>query len=297
MKNRVKISLILLCAGILVNVALALVKLYVGLSTNSLTIMLDAINSFFDIITCVVTAIAVAILLRPKSETSPHGYGRSEYLASFCVAAVTVVVGALFFIRSLNRMAMPEPVWFGAESCALIAAAIPLKLGLGLAYRYANKKIRSKAFDALALDSFLDTGITTASLVCFLISSRVDYAVDAIFGMALSVLIVIFAVKMVWDSVKSLVAGDARDEGESAKSAAQNALATSSVKGELISVDVHDYGYGEKVADVYIAFDDDASAGEIAKLRDDIAKGAQGVAINVVPILRQDDAISAEKSA
>ena len=110
MRERVKKALILLAVGVVVNITLAFVKLYVGLSSNSLTIMLDAINSFFDIITCAVTVVAFGILMRPRSEYVPHGYGRSEYLASFVVAAVSAVVGGLFFIRSLNRMAMPEPV-------------------------------------------------------------------------------------------------------------------------------------------------------------------------------------------
>lgn len=46
MKQRVKKSLIIVAIGVVVNVALALIKMYVGLSSNSLCIMLDAINNF-----------------------------------------------------------------------------------------------------------------------------------------------------------------------------------------------------------------------------------------------------------
>ena len=49
MKDRVKKSIILVSVGIIVNVILAIVKMYVGLSSNSLCIMLDAVNSFLDI--------------------------------------------------------------------------------------------------------------------------------------------------------------------------------------------------------------------------------------------------------
>ncbi len=249
MKNRVKKALLLLVGGIAVNIALALIKLYVGLSSNSLTIMLDSINSFFDIITCLVTVAAFVILLRFRSEAAPYGYGRSEYLASFVVAVVSCVVGGLFFIRSLNRMAMPEPVWFGAESCALISVTIPVKLGIGLLYHFSNKKLRSKALEAIALDSFLDTAITSASLISFVVSGTVDYAVDAIFGMALSVVIVVFAVKMVADSVKSVVVGDVqKDETARIKEAAGMLSCVKSVE----SVCIHDYGYGEKIASVCV---------------------------------------------
>lgn len=44
MKDRVKKSIILVSVGIIVNVILAIVKMYVGLSSNSLCIMLDAVQ-------------------------------------------------------------------------------------------------------------------------------------------------------------------------------------------------------------------------------------------------------------
>lgn len=63
MKQRVKKSLIIVAIGVVVNVALALIKMYVGLSSNSLCIMLDAINNFFDILTAIVAGVAFCTLL------------------------------------------------------------------------------------------------------------------------------------------------------------------------------------------------------------------------------------------
>lgn len=269
MRARVRDALLLLAAGVAVNVALAFTKLYVGLSANSLTIMLDAINSFFDIVTCIVTVIAFCVLLMPRSKRAPHGYGRSEYLASFVVAVVSAVVGGIFFIRSLNRMAMPEPVYFGVESCALIATAIPVKLGIGLAYHFVNKKkLRSKAISAIALDSFLDAAITTASLISLVVSSRVDYAVDAIFGIALSVVIMIFAVKTVADSVRAAVVGDCPDVAEAIKEAVSKQQNVESVR----EISVHDYGFGEKIASVIVTVRKGATLEDVDEMRREIAR-------------------------
>ena len=141
MKDRVKKSIILIAVGIVINVALAIIKMHVGLSSNSLCIMLEATNSLLDIITCIVTLAFFIALLVPRNEKAPYGYGRGEYLAGFIVSVVAVVVGGLFFIRSLNRMAMPEPVWFSWENCVLIISTLPVKLGVGLLYYFANRKI------------------------------------------------------------------------------------------------------------------------------------------------------------
>lgn len=247
MKERAKKSLILIAVGIAINVVLASIKMYVGLSVNSLVIMLDATNSFLDIITGIVTLVVFVMLLVPRSESAPYGYGRGEYLAGFVVAVTAVVMGGLFFIRSINRLAMPEPVYFGWQNCVLIAVCVPLKLAMGLGYYFANKKIKSKALRAIMLDSFLDTAITTTSLVSFAISANVDYAVDAIFGIVMSIVIIVVAIKMVVDNVKAIVIGDGSIEERDAVEQACKARGV-----EYRNLTFHDYGYGSRVGSVRV---------------------------------------------
>lgn len=252
MKDRAKKSILLIAIGIFVNVALAITKMYVGLSSNSLCIMLDAVNSFFDVLTCVATLAFLVALLFPRSDKAPYGYGRGEYLAGFIVSVVSVVVGGLFFLRSINRLAMPEPVWFSVQNCALICATLPVKLAMGLTYYFCNKKLHSSAVKAIMLDSFLDIGVTATSIVSFAISSRVDYAVDAIFGIVISVIIVVFAVKMVADNVRSIVVGDgAKQERE----AVDEICRAHEVKLEKLVL--HDYGYSAKAGEAIVDCSED----------------------------------------
>lgn len=247
MKDRIKKSILLIAIGIVVNVALAAIKMYVGLASNSLCIMLDAMNSFLDTLTCIVTLIVFIVLLLPKGENAPYGYGRGEYLAGFIVAVVSVVMGGLFFVRSLNRMAMPEPVYYGWQSIVLISVCLPIKLGIGLAYMFANKKIRSQAVRALMLDSFLDMGITATSLVAFAITARVDYAVDAIVGIVMSIVIIAVGIKMVVENVRAIVVGDgAKAEIAAIEDACKVQNAT------LVKTELHDYGYGAKVGNAFV---------------------------------------------
>jgi len=250
MKDRIKKSIILISVAMVINIALATIKMYVGLSSNSLCIMLDGTNSFFDVITCLVTLVVFIFLLVPRNEKAPYGYGRGEYLAGFIVAVVSVVVGGLFLVRSLNRMAMPEPVWFGLQNCILISVAIPVKLAIGIAYYVANKKIKSAAIKAIMLDSFLDTGMTATSLISFAVSARVDYAVDAIFGIVMSIVIIIVAIKMVAENVRAIVLGDGAKEE---KAAIEYACKRRGAR--LEKVVLHDYGYGMKVGNAYYSGD------------------------------------------
>lgn len=288
LKSRIKQSIVLLIIGIAVNAVLAGVKLYVGMSTNSLTIMLDATNSFFDVLTSIVTLLAFAVLFIPRSEGAPFGYGRSEYLAGFVVAVVSAVVGGLFFMRSLNRLAMPEPVWYGWESCVLIAVTIPVKIALSVFYYIKNKKLRSKAISAIALDCCLDVGITSASLVAFAVSARVDYAADAIFGIVISIVVLVFAIKMIADNIKSVVKGDgAEEEREIVKKFVK---ADTRIK-RIGNIMLHDYGFGAKVGTAEVVFKDGADIKAIESAERelfDVIKDECGAEVRLVPLSDAD---------
>ena len=288
-KERTKVSLIILVVAIFCNIGLAFVKLYVGLSVNSLMIMLDAVNSFFDILTAIATVVAFSLLFLKINEKAPFGYGRSEYVAGFVVATVSVVLGGVFLMRSLNRLAMPEPVYFGVQYCILIVVALVVKVGLAVMFALANRKYHSKALSALMLDSFLDVGITLTSLVSFLLSSQIGYAIDAIVGIIVSIAVIIFGVIMIVDNLKSVVIGDKCEEE---KEAVRTAFLTVEGVESVEKVVLHDYGFAKKVGTVEIlpaSFDNVAEllakCGEQTKtLQED-----KGISVEVVLVERPKD--------
>ncbi len=287
LKDRTKKSIIILIIAIVCNIALAFVKLYVGLAANSLMIMLDAVNSFFDILTAIATLVAFALLFVKFTEKAPFGYGRSEYVAGFVVATVSVVLGGVFLMRSLNRIAMPEPLYFGITYCILISVALLVKVGLAVMFTLANRKFHSKALSALMLDSFLDVGITATSLVSFAISSQVNYAVDAIVGIVVSIAVIIFGVIMIADNLRSVVVGDkCKDEIELVRSTFSGIDGVKNV-GKII---LHDYGFSSKIGTVEIEPDNYENIEKLLSDFDSISKElqeAEGIKIQVV--LKRDN--------
>ena len=142
----------------------------------------------------------------------------------------------------------------------LISVCLPIKLGMGLAYYFANKKIKSQAIRAVMLDSFLDLGITATSLVAFAVTARVDYAVDAIVGIVMSIVIIAVGIKMVVENVRAIVVGDgAKEEIAAIEDVCK-------VHGVVLDkTAIHDYGYGAKVGNAYISADDRADVEEMRK--------------------------------
>lgn len=284
-KENVKKSIILLASVIALNIGLAIAKLYVGLSSNSLCVMLDGMNSFLDIFTALASVIALLVVLRSKGDNM---YGRSEYLASFVVSVVAVVLGGLFLVRSVNRLAMPEPVWFGVQSTAIISVALVVKLAIGLFCHFFNKKLDSVVVKAITLDSFLDVGVTATSLVSYVVSGSVDYAVDAILGIVMSVVILVFAVKMVVASVKTIVIGD--DTTTLANTVKEIVKKDTSVLS-VEKISFHDYGTHQKVGTALVCFDEEnlSSVLEKCQILQKEIYNETGMKVQVVPSLREGE--------
>ena len=283
MSTRTKKALCLVIIGIVMNLALAFGKLFVGLSANSLCILLDSTNGFFYTLTGVVAAVAFGLVALAPTERFPYGFGRSEYLAGFVVAVVAAIMGVSFLMESLNRLAMPEPIWYGLKSTVLLAVSIALKFGFSLAVTLCNRKLCSKALRAIALDGFLDVGITTATLVSFTLSARLSYAIDSFFGIAISIVVLVFSVKMIVDTVRTLIGTNETKEEKDAL----NALCEKEpAVDKLNEVRLHDYGYRAKFGVVYVTFSSDSTEEERADAICRITtrlKEETGATVEIVP--------------
>ena len=256
MKQRIRTSILLLAVGAALSLGLGIAKLYVGLHTNSVCIMIDSTNSFFDTVTTLTAVVAFALLLAPRSAKYPYGWGRGEYLSGEVVAVVTVVMGVVFLLQSLNRLAMPEPVWFGWENLMIMIAALVVKVGMAIAYFLFNRRLHSSVLKAIALDCFLDIGITTVAVVSFAVSPLTGYAVDAWLGIAVSVVVAIFGLKAVWDNLRPLLGyGDLSAEKQALREVLDG-------KAEILAEEWHDYGYRAKVGTVTVAVDSEDIAAD-----------------------------------
>lgn len=81
--------------GLVVNLALGIVKLIGGLLGNSFALIADAVNSIGDVVTTVVVLIALRVAQRPADAEHPYGHTRAEGIAASNVALL-VIVSALF---------------------------------------------------------------------------------------------------------------------------------------------------------------------------------------------------------
>lgn len=181
------------------------VKLYTGLVSSSLCIYTDSVNNLFDALGCLLAAGGFVLVARKKTVAFPEGFGRAEDLAGFLMAISVTVTGALFAYRALERFLYPRPVNFQAGYAVLLAATVPVKLALGFAFRALSAKRDSVILKTVYTDSFSDCGVTTMTLLSFILSEYAGLRADSVFGLAVSVIIIVNGVRLVKDSAERLL--------------------------------------------------------------------------------------------
>ncbi len=147
----------------------------------------------------------LVLAARGKSRAYPDGLGKAEDLAGFVMAVSVAATGALFAYRALDRFFYPRPVNFQVRYAVLLAATVPVKLALGLAFRALSKKRDSVILKTIGTDSFSDCGVTVMTLLSFILSGHTGLRADAVFGLAVSALIIVNGVRLVKTSAEKLL--------------------------------------------------------------------------------------------
>lgn len=193
------------CAfGFVINLVLFFVKLYIGLGTNSISVYSDAVNNLFDSLSGGLTFAVLSVV-----EKSNGAFGgtvrKTEQLFSFLISLTVIGAGLYFLYNSLERLMYPTPIWFSTLYAWIIAGTAALKGLMYVYYRHYEKKTKSPVVGVIKTDCMLDMFITLITLVTLIVSKYETYAVDAVCGIAVSIIIVAVAIKTIITCAKKLV--------------------------------------------------------------------------------------------
>lgn len=83
-KKIIKTSVI----GIITNILLVAFKATIGLITNSIAVIIDAINNLTDVLSSVITIVGTKLAGKAPDKEHPYGHGRIEYFTSVIIAAI-----------------------------------------------------------------------------------------------------------------------------------------------------------------------------------------------------------------
>lgn len=150
--------------GIIGNLALAGVKLLVGVIAKSQALIADSIHSASDVIGSVAVLIGLRAAERPPDQDHPYGHGKAESVAAIIVSVLLAVVGVEMGNSSIKSLFTP----LGAPGFLAVWAAIGSMIVKEWMYRYKynlGKKLKSQSLIANALEHRSDVFSSFAALV------------------------------------------------------------------------------------------------------------------------------------
>ncbi len=261
--NREKAIVKTSVVGIVTNVLLVGFKAFVGLVSNSIAVILDAVNNLSDALSSVVTIIGAKLGAKQPDKKHPLGYGRIEYLSSMIVAALVLYAGITSLVESIKKIITPESADYSTVSIIIISVAIVAKLLLGLYVKKQGKKVNSGALVASGSDALFDAIISSSVLASAIIYLIWNVSLEAYVGVIISAFIIKAGVEMMIETLNDIIGK--REDAETTKELKEIICAEDAVLGAY-DVTIFNYGPNKNYGSVHIELPDNLSVDDVDRI-------------------------------
>ncbi len=190
--------------SIVVNTLLFVIKYLIGLRYNSIAVIADSIHTLSDSLTSAVVVASFLIAYKPADKEHPFGHGRAEQIGAIVIGTLLAVVGFEFLSRSYEKLLSFESMEFAWVIIAVMIASAVVKevmarWSIRLGIRFGSQSLIGDAWhhrsDAIA-----------SALIAFgAVLGTTYWWVDGVLGIAVSILIIFTAVKLVLETSKDLI--------------------------------------------------------------------------------------------
>ena len=255
-------------AGILANVMLALFKAGVGLISNSIAIVLDAVNNLSDALSSVITIVGARVAGREPDKKHPFGHGRVEYISALAIGGIVLYAGVTSLVESVKKIMHPVTPDYAISSLIIVAAAVLVKIGLGLYVKSSGEKVNSDSLINSGKDALLDAVISAATLAAALVFTFTGMSLEAYLGALISLAIIKAGIEMLSETVSKLL-GEPGDI-ELLQGIKATVRSFPQVKGAYDLI-LHNYGPDTYNGSVHIEVEDSITVSELDELNRAIA--------------------------
>ena len=258
-KTIIKTSVI----GIIANVFLAAFKAAVGLMTNSIAIVLDAVNNISDAGSSLITIIGTRLAGREPDKKHLFGYGRIEYLSAMIISVIVLYAGVTSFVESVKQILHPETPDYNTVSLIIVAVAVVVKILLGRYVVGVGTKVKSDSLINSGKDATLDSVISASTLVAAVIFLFFHISLEAWLGAVISLVIIKSGIDMLKDTISQIL-GEKNDP-ELAKEIKRTVISFPEVRGAYDLV-LNNYGPDTWNGSIHIEVPDTCSADQLDQL-------------------------------
>lgn len=296
---RPKYAMLSSITGIVVNLFLSIFKLIIGIVTNSMSIISDALNNVTDTGSSIVTMIGFKLSQKEVDNEHPWGHGRMEYITAFIVDILIILVGVELLQNSVDKIIHPVMPTVNGVVIFLLVVAILVKLWLFVFYSKIAKKIDSSAIKATAYDSVSDCVSTFVVLFSSVISLIFGITIDGYVSILVAIFILITGVKALKETIDILLGS--KPDKEFIDQINEFVKKYPMIAG-IHDIMVHDYGPGRKIVSFHAEVPADVNICEahdiIDELEQDMLKEFKCITtIHMDPIVVNDEKINKARAS
>ena len=270
--------------GIIANVFLAGFKATVGLISNSIAVILDAVNNLSDALSSVITIIGTKLAAKKPDKKHPLGYGRIEYLSAMIVAAIVLHAGLTSLVESVKKIIHPETPNYSITSLIIIASAVVVKLLLGRYVKKKGEEVNSGSLIASGSDALFDAILSASVLLSAVIYMVFHISLEAYVGVIISCFIIKSGIEMLSETLDDILGS--RVDRELMAQIRKTICEDKAVHGAYDLL-LHAYGPEKYYGSVHVEVPDTMTADEIDLMERRIAQNVylkHGVAMTGIGI-------------
>ena len=249
--------------GILANLLLVAFKTVVGIVSNSIAVILDAVNNLSDALSSIITIVGTKLSGKLPDKRHPLGYGRIEYLSAMIVSGIVLYAGITSAVESVKKIIHPEKPDYSAVSLAIIAVAVVVKVILGRYVKAQGKTVNSGSLVASGSDAMNDAILSGSVLASAVIFKLTGLSLEPFVGLVISVFIIKSGIEMMRETLDQILGMRADRE------------VTDRIKGILTEepqvrgaydLILHNYGPDKDLASVHLELPDTMTVREVDRL-------------------------------
>ena len=254
--------------GIVTNCLLAGVKAFFGLLSNSVAIILDAVNNFSDALSSVITIVGTKLAGRAPDKKHPLGYGRIEYLTAMIIAAIVIYAGLTSMVESVKKTFNPGEVDYSTVTLAMIAIAVVVKLVLGRFVKKTGERVMSDALIASGADALFDAVLSFSVLISAVLFVAFKINIEAYVGIFIAAFIIKAGVEMLMSTLDDILGKRAPKEYTDG---VKRTICEDEAVSNAYDLILHSYGPGKFLGSVHVEVPDNLKAADIDQMERRIA--------------------------